>query len=78
MTVNPDNTYQVQYTPEDVGQYTVQVNFGGQPVANSPFPVRSVPTGACTYYLLLIILVVQVFLYWFRGLGLRPRGAPYN
>lgn len=50
MTVNPDNTYLVQYTPEDIGQYTVQVNFGGQPVPNSPFPVRSVQTGAsCSF-----------------------------
>ena len=49
MTVNPDNTYAVQYTPEDVGQYAVQVNFGGQPVPNSPFPVRAVQTGACVH-----------------------------
>ena len=41
----PDGTYAVTYTPEDVGHYTVNVKYAGQPVTNSPFHVNTVPSG---------------------------------
>ncbi|CAH1784407.1 unnamed protein product [Owenia fusiformis] len=42
---NGDGTYTVQYTPEDIGQYTVKVKFGGTEVPGSSFKVNSSPTG---------------------------------
>lgn len=37
---NRDGTYNVYYVPEDVGRYTINVLYGGQPVNNSPFNVK--------------------------------------
>ena len=42
---NADGTYVVTYVPEDVGTYTASVNYGGQTVPNSPFKVKTSPTG---------------------------------
>ncbi|CAF0854285.1 unnamed protein product, partial [Didymodactylos carnosus] len=42
---NKDGTYNVHYRPEDVGRYTVNVNYGGIPVNNSPFIVKVDPIG---------------------------------
>lgn len=40
-----DGKYQVTYTPEGVGNYSIPVNYGGKPVPNSPFKVSAAPTG---------------------------------
>ncbi len=42
---NNDGTYNVSYTPEDVGRYTINVLYGGQHVKDSPFNVKVDPTG---------------------------------
>jgi len=42
---NGDGTFTVSYTPQEVGQYTVEIKFGGKPVPKAPFKVKTVPTG---------------------------------
>ena len=42
---NRNGTFNVQWTPEDVGPHSINVSYGGQPVSNSPFPVQAKPTG---------------------------------
>jgi hypothetical protein len=42
---NVDGTYTVNYTPEDVGHYTITVTYGGQEIPTGPIHVNSVPTG---------------------------------
>ena len=42
---NKDGTYRVTYKPNDVGRYIINVNYGGFPVAQSPFNVKVEPTG---------------------------------
>ena len=42
---NQDGTYNVNYMPEDIGRYTINVLYGGQHVNNSPFNVKVDPTG---------------------------------
>jgi hypothetical protein len=40
-----DGTFDVTYTPEDLGVYDVIVKYGGQDVPGAPFPVKATPTG---------------------------------
>ncbi|XP_064632240.1 filamin-A-like isoform X7 [Lineus longissimus] len=42
---NADGTFTVSYTPEEVGQHTVDVKFDGKPVPKSPFKVKTSPSG---------------------------------
>lgn len=42
---NSDGTFNVYYVPEDIGRYTINVLYGGQPVKDSPFNVKVDPTG---------------------------------
>ncbi|CAL1528168.1 unnamed protein product [Lymnaea stagnalis] len=42
---NKDGTFDVVYTPEDLGVYDVTVQYGGQNVPGSPFNVKATPTG---------------------------------
>ncbi|XP_059165585.1 filamin-A-like isoform X3 [Physella acuta] len=42
---NNDGTYDVVYTPEDLGVYDVTVKYGGQNAPGSPFNVKATPTG---------------------------------
>ncbi|BFZ10498.1 hypothetical protein BsWGS_13537 [Bradybaena similaris] len=42
---NEDGTYDVAYTPEDLGVYDVVVQYGGQNVPGSPYNVKATPTG---------------------------------
>jgi filamin len=42
---NQDGTYDVVYTPEDLGVYDITVKYGGQDVPGSPFNVKTTPTG---------------------------------
>ncbi|XP_027200604.2 filamin-A-like [Dermatophagoides pteronyssinus] len=39
ITDNKDGTYKVKYTPDKLGKHTVQINYGGQAVAKSPYRV---------------------------------------
>jgi filamin len=41
---NLNGQYQVHYTPNAPGKYTVDVTLDGAPVANSPYTVEAVPT----------------------------------
>lgn len=40
-----DGTVQCSYTPDDVGRYTVNVNFGGHELPESPYYVKTSPVG---------------------------------
>ncbi|KAL8615195.1 hypothetical protein ACOMHN_029211 [Nucella lapillus] len=40
-----DGTYDVSYTPEDLGVYDVSVKYAGQDVPGAPFHVKATPTG---------------------------------
>lgn len=40
-----EGTYTVSYTPEEIGEYTVDVTYAGQEVPNAPFKVTTVATG---------------------------------
>lgn len=42
---NKDQTYKVLFAPDDVGQYKVNVKYGGKPVPGSPFSIKTTPTG---------------------------------
>ena len=42
---NADGTFTVFYVPEDIGRYTINVLYGGQPVKDSPFNVKVDPIG---------------------------------
>ncbi|XP_069142475.1 filamin-A-like isoform X2 [Argopecten irradians] len=42
---NGDGTFTVSYIPDDLGQYKINVKFGGKNVPNSPFKVKACPTG---------------------------------
>ncbi|BFZ08117.1 hypothetical protein BsWGS_11156 [Bradybaena similaris] len=42
---NRDGTYDVVYTPEDLGVYDIAVQYGGQNAPGSPFNVKATPTG---------------------------------
>ncbi|KAK7101853.1 hypothetical protein V1264_020173 [Littorina saxatilis] len=42
---NGDGTFDVAYTPEDLGVYDVIVKYAGQDVPGAPFPVKATPTG---------------------------------
>ncbi|XP_012939324.2 filamin-A-like [Aplysia californica] len=42
---NTDGTYDVVYTPEDLGVYDVAVQYGSQDVPGSPYNVKATPTG---------------------------------
>jgi len=42
---NSDGTFTVYYVPEDIGRYTINVLYGGQPVKDSPFNVKVDPIG---------------------------------
>lgn len=43
---SPNNVYNVTYTPESVGDYVIPITFNDVAVPNSPFKVKSKPTGA--------------------------------
>ncbi|KAL3851735.1 hypothetical protein ACJMK2_015452 [Sinanodonta woodiana] len=45
---NGDGTFTVQYTPEDLGPYSIRIKFAGQDVPGSPFSVIAMPTGDAT------------------------------
>lgn len=42
---NADGTFNVIYTPEDLGVYDVIVKYAGKNVPGAPFPVKATPTG---------------------------------
>lgn len=42
---NGDGTFKATYTPDDLGQYKVNVKYGGKEVPHAPFNVQAVPTG---------------------------------
>ncbi|XP_076469743.1 LOW QUALITY PROTEIN: filamin-A-like [Babylonia areolata] len=42
---NLDGTFDVVYTPEDLGVYNVVVKYAGQDVPGVPFPVKATPIG---------------------------------
>ena len=42
---NGDGTYTVEYTPEDVGLYSVNVKYAGVNVPGAPFLVQTSPAG---------------------------------
>ena len=45
ITDNGDGTYNVTYTPEDLGVYDIKVKYAGKDVPGSPFNVKATPTG---------------------------------
>nr|XP_026692752.1 filamin-B isoform X39 [Ciona intestinalis] len=40
---NKDGTFDIFYTPKEVGPYTINIHFGGEEVPNSPYRVTAVP-----------------------------------
>ena len=42
---NGDGTFKATYTPDDCGQYKVNVKYGGKEVPHAPFPVQAYATG---------------------------------
>ena len=42
---NGDGTFKATYTPDDLGQYKVNVKYGGKEVPHAPFTVQAQPTG---------------------------------
>lgn len=42
---NGDGTFKATYTPDDLGQYKVNVKYGGKEVPQAPFNVQANPTG---------------------------------
>lgn len=42
---NGDGTFKATYTPDDLGQYKVNVKYGGKEVPHAPFNVQAHPTG---------------------------------
>ena len=49
---NGDGTHSVDYKPLDVGNYKVEINLDGAPVADSPYNVQADAPEGCTYTLL--------------------------
>lgn len=45
MADNGDGTFKATYTPDDLGQYKVNVKYGGKEVPHAPFTVQAQPTG---------------------------------
>ncbi len=43
MKDNKDNTYDINYTPIEKGEHTVDVSFAGQPLGQSPYTVGAIP-----------------------------------
>ncbi|XP_033643960.1 filamin-A-like isoform X2 [Asterias rubens] len=43
MKDNKDNTFDVNYTPIEKGEHTVDVSFAGQPLGDSPYTVGAIP-----------------------------------
>ncbi|XP_078597421.1 filamin-C-like isoform X29 [Branchiostoma floridae x Branchiostoma japonicum] len=42
---NGDGTYTITYTPEQSGNYTIEIKYGGEQVPRSPFRITVKPTG---------------------------------
>ncbi|KAL8582065.1 hypothetical protein ACOMHN_028046 [Nucella lapillus] len=42
---NGDGTFDVFYTPEDLGKYKIHVKYGGEKVPGAPFQVEALPIG---------------------------------
>ena len=42
---NNDGTFTVRYVPDIVGRYTIEINYGGDGIPFSPFPVKAIQHG---------------------------------
>lgn len=42
---NGDGTFKAAYTPDDLGNYKINVKYGGKEVPHAPFTVQALPTG---------------------------------